>query len=104
MLAISIFFSLRAYIDDDTQVLGVGHTYKQSAMNMARFDSQGWVVNPGSVGQPRDGNAMAAYAFVDLYGPLVELYRTEYDIERVQQAHESTGFPMKAATRLEEGI
>ena len=87
----SMFSSQRAYMDDNTQVLGVGHTHKQAAMNMARFDSQGWVVNPGSVGQPRDGNTTAAYALVDLDGPLVQLHRTKYDIERVQEAHEARG-------------
>jgi len=98
-----MFPSVSTYMSDETQVLALGHTHKQAAVNMTKFNRHGWVVNPGSVGQPRDGNPMAAYAVVDLDGPLVEFHRTEYPIEEVKQAHETSGLPGKSATRLEKG-
>jgi len=98
-----MFPSVSTYMSNETQVLALGHTHKQAAVNMAKFSRHGWVVNPGSVGQPRDGNPMAAYAVVDLDGPLVEFHRTEYPIEEVKQAHEAVGLPGESATRLEKG-
>ena len=98
-----MFTSVGTYMSDTTQILALGHTHKQAAVNMAKFSRHGWVVNPGSVGQPRDRNPTAAYAIVNLDVPLVELHRTEYPIEEVQQAHEDIGLPKKSATRLEKG-
>lgn len=99
----SMFPSVSTYMADDTQVLALGHTHQQAAVNMARFDRHGWVVNPGSVGQPRDGNQKAAYALVDLDQPVVELCRVEYSVERVQRAHKDVGLPTNSASRLYEG-
>ncbi len=98
-----MFPSVSTYMSDKTQVLALGHTHKQAAVNMAKFSRHGWVINPGSVGQPRDGNPMAAYAVIDLDGPSVELHRTKYPIEKVKQAHEAVGLPGKSAARLEKG-
>jgi len=91
------------YMSDATHILALGHTHRQAAVNMAKFSRHGWVVNPGSVGQPRDGNSTAAYAIVDLDTPLVELHRTEYPIEEVKRAHDDVGLPPKSAKRLEKG-
>ena len=98
-----MFPSVSTYMSDETQVLALGHTHKQAAVNMTKFGRHGWVVNPGSVGQPRDGNPTAAYAVVDLDVPLIELHRTEYPIKEVKQAHETVGLPGESATRLEKG-
>jgi len=61
------------------------------------------VVNPGSVGQPRDGNPKAAYALVDLDQPLIELHRMGYPIEKVRRAHDDLGLPSESASRLIKG-
>ena len=98
-----MFPSVSTYMSDETQVLVLGHTHRQAAVNMTKFSRHGWVVNPGSVGQPRDGNPMAAYAVIDLNGSLVELHRAKYPIEDVKQAHEAVGLPRKSAARLEKG-
>lgn len=98
-----MFTAVSTYMNDETRVLALGHTHKQAAVNMAKFNRHGWVVNPGSVGQPRDGNPTAAYAIVDLDGPRVELHRTAYPIEEVKRAHDDVGLPSESATRLEKG-
>jgi diadenosine tetraphosphatase ApaH/serine/threonine PP2A family protein phosphatase len=46
--------------------------------------------NPGSVGQPRDGDARASFAV--LTGDSFEIHRVEYDIEKVAKSMESLGF------------
>lgn len=97
-----MFTSVGTYMNDRNQVLALGHTHEQAAINMARFDRHGWVVNPGSVGQPRDGNPKAAYAIVDLAALTVELHRVSYPIAEVRSAHEAVGLPREAADRLED--
>lgn len=98
-----MFTSVATHMTDTNQVLALGHTHQQAAVNMEKFDRHGWVVNPGSVGQPRDGNPKAAYAIADLETPTVELHRVEYPIERVQSTHIDAGLPQESADRLEEG-
>lgn len=61
------------------------------------------LINPGSIGQPRDGDPRAAYAIVDLATRTVEVHRVEYDIGAAQAAILAAGFPERFATRLEEG-
>ena len=46
-----------------------------------------YLLNPGSIGQPRDGDPRAAFAIVDSRPTLVEFWRVPYDIAAVQRAH-----------------
>jgi putative phosphoesterase len=80
-------------------VLILGHTHVQ---HTATFP-EGIVMNPGSVGQPRDGDPRAAYSILDLDAGEVEERRVEYDIERVQTAIREAGLPKRLATRLARG-
>ena len=50
-----------------------------------------YFINPGSVGQPRDGNPKAAYAMYELDGGWVELRRVDYDIPGAQGKIEAAG-------------
>lgn len=84
---------------DDEDVLVLGHTHVQHS---AEFD-EGIVVNPGSVGQPRDRDPRAAYAVVDLDGMTIETHRVEYDVDRVVEAIGAAGLPERTGTRLTEG-
>lgn len=83
----------------DEDVLVLGHTHVQ---HHERYD-EGVVMNPGSVGQPRDGDPRAAYAVVDLDGPTVTERRVPYDVGRVQRAVEEAGLPSRIGDRLAEG-
>ncbi len=61
------------------------------------------IVNPGSVGQPRDRDPRAAYALYDDEKNSWEARRVEYDIPEVQQRIRESGLPDRHAVRLAEG-
>lgn len=61
------------------------------------------IVNPGSVGQPRDRDPRAAYALYDTESRTWEARRVAYDIAAVQQRVREAGLPEKHAIRLAEG-
>jgi diadenosine tetraphosphatase ApaH/serine/threonine PP2A family protein phosphatase len=62
-----------------------------------------FIVNPGSVGQPRDGDSRASYALFDMERRCVVLHRVAYDIEETQQRIRYAGLPEYLATRLAVG-
>ena len=62
-----------------------------------------YYLNPGSVGQPRDGDARAAWALVDLVARTVEFRRVEYDIPATQAKMEAEGLPAMLISRLSSG-
>jgi diadenosine tetraphosphatase ApaH/serine/threonine PP2A family protein phosphatase len=61
------------------------------------------ILNPGSVGQPRDRDPRAAYAIYDTNGHIWEPRRVEYDIAEVQKRIREAKLPEKHAIRLAEG-
>ena len=66
-------------------------------------DSARFIVNPGSVGQPRDGDPRAACAVYDSDTATLTHYRVPYDIERTQVKMASVGLPDLLAVRLSFG-
>jgi predicted phosphodiesterase len=62
-----------------------------------------WLVNPGSVGQPRDGDPRASYALYDSEANAITLHRVEYDIAATQKAMTEEGLPLWLIQRLETG-
>jgi diadenosine tetraphosphatase ApaH/serine/threonine PP2A family protein phosphatase len=60
-------------------------------------------LNPGSVGQPRDGDPRAAYLLLDLDAQSASFRRVEYDIERTQAEMAAAGLPEALALRLAVG-
>ena len=63
-----------------------------------------WLLNPGSVGQPRDHDARAAYLLIDFDGRRGEFRRVEYPITRTQTEIRERGLPHALAERLAGGI
>jgi diadenosine tetraphosphatase ApaH/serine/threonine PP2A family protein phosphatase len=61
------------------------------------------LLNPGSVGQPRDGDPRAAYLLLDLDLGLASFRRVEYDIARTQSEIRDAGLPELLAERLSVG-
>ena len=61
------------------------------------------VVNPGSVGQPRDANPDAAYAILDVETNTWEHRRIPYDVAAVQQRMRKHDMPERLVARLEHG-
>jgi diadenosine tetraphosphatase ApaH/serine/threonine PP2A family protein phosphatase len=62
-----------------------------------------YLINPGSVGQPRDGDPRAAYAIVDTTERRVELLRSPYNVEEAQAKVVRAGLPEVLAQRLAVG-
>jgi predicted phosphodiesterase len=62
------------------------------------------IINPGSVGQPRDGDPRASYAIYDNKTALIRLYRVEYNIKETQDKMMRRGLPIRLVVRLERGL
>src|SRR5215472_15377577 len=62
------------------------------------------LLNPGSVGQPRDGDPRAAYLLLDLDAQRASFRRVEYDVKSTQREIRDAGLPEMLAGRLELGL
>ena len=62
-----------------------------------------WLINPGSVGQPRDGDPRAAWLELDTEAGTARFHRQRYDVERAAGAISSAGLPRRLADRLHVG-
>lgn len=68
------------------------------------LESCRYLINPGSVGQPRDGDPRAAFLAFDTQTLSVEFFRVNYDIARAQQKIRAAGLPPFLAHRLARGM
>ena len=83
------------------RLIGLGHTHVPYVWR----EGGGVVFNPGSVGQPRDGDPRASYGVVSV-GPeevSVEIRRVEYDVEGAASKIRAAGLPASHADRLASG-
>jgi len=62
-----------------------------------------WLINPGSVGQPRDGNPSASFGILDTDGGVYRNLRVAYDVGETQRKIRRAGLPPQLAWRLAEG-
>ncbi len=62
-----------------------------------------WLVNPGSVGQPRDGDPRAAWLELDSDEGTARFHRVRYDVERAADSIVAAGLPRRLADRLHTG-
>lgn len=62
-----------------------------------------WLLNPGSVGQPRDGDPRAAWLLLDLERRFAAFRRVQYPIEQTQRELRERGLPRSLASRLGHG-
>ncbi len=85
----------RGVADIDADVILVGHTHIPAVLS---FGTK-LVVNPGSVGLPRDGDPRACYAVLEDRRPLLK--RAAYDVRRTVDALAAWGLPQDVATSLE---
>lgn len=97
----------------------VGHTHVPMAVLLASRALSGglapagtevdlsegrWLLNPGSVGQPRDGDPRAAYLLLDLGKGRAAFRRVEYAVEQTQAEIHERGLPGALANRLATGV
>ena len=97
-----------------------GHTHTPSLYHLAASGAVGafrpvpgtpikltafhrWLVIPGSVGQPRDGNPAACYALLDDVADVVVFHRVPYDAESAARKIRAAGLPGDLGARLESG-
>ena len=66
-------------------------------------DANRYLVNPGSVGQPRDGDPRAGFGIVDIAAKEMTIYRVEYPISKAQARIMEEGLPDVLAQRLALG-
>ena len=93
------FPRMRPHVDEEMQGMFLGHTHIQ---HKASIDGR-LILNPGSVGQPRDGDPQAAYAVVDPDTNEATLHRVPYDRDAAQEAIQEAGLPKRTASRLSDG-
>jgi len=86
------------WFETDPDVIVLGHTHQQ----FTQYVSETLIVNPGSVGQPRDRDPRAAFAVYDTEAGEVDLCRVEYAIEEAANRTQEV-LPRKLADRLYEG-
>jgi len=92
---------LRGFLDQvGRKILVLGHTHVQWCLEL----DEGKIVNPGAVGQPRDGDPRAAYATFDTDSEELTMHRIEYDVEEVASKTMSVGLSPYLAQRLFTGL
>jgi predicted phosphodiesterase len=104
----------------DTQLCFVGHTHAPAIFREEtsyqkfeiaipapgrpiRLDDERLIINPGSVGQPRDGDPRAAYMVFDPESSTLEYQRVTYNISATQQLMLERGLPESLISRLDFG-
>jgi predicted phosphodiesterase len=93
-------FSVR---DSEPETIAV-RPRADSLFSVLRLESGSrYMLNPGSIGQPRDGDTRAAFAIVDSNQSLVEFWRVPYDIASVQRRQRQAGLPEPLVARLASG-
>ena len=83
----------------NARLLVLGHTH----VPFVKHERHGVIINPGSVGQPRDGDNRSSFMIYETASGEFENVRVEYDIERVQEAVIEAGLPPSLAERLAFG-
>jgi len=68
-----------------------------------KISGKRFIINPGSIGQPRDSDQRASYAIYDSDDNTVCFYRVPYDIAATRQKIIDQGLPLRLATRLSYG-
>lgn len=88
---------VKAIGEVEADVIVVGHTH----LPFKRMIFGKLLINPGSVGQPRDRNPKASYAILDIGKTIgVEFRRVEYSVESTAKVIKSNGLPEELAARL----
>lgn len=82
---------------------GDGNCEVLSGSSLELQEGRRYIINIGSVGQPRDGDPRAAFALYDTLSKQVEIRRVEYDIKLAQDKIIRAGLPQNLALRLAYG-
>jgi predicted phosphodiesterase len=92
-----------SYQDSELEVLPVHPRLTEPRCALRLEPSKRYLLNPGSIGQPRDTDPRAGFAIADLENGTVEFWRVPYDINSVQQRMRAARLPEPLALRLQVG-
>jgi predicted phosphodiesterase len=110
--------ALATFVRTEEPLVLVGHSHAALQISLGELGLEGglapagtalelpgarWLLNPGSVGQPRDGDPRAAYLVLDLDAHRATFHRVGYDIELTQSEMRYAGLPRLLADRLSLG-
>jgi predicted phosphodiesterase len=110
--------AVAALEDTTASIVLVGHSHVPIAVTLdggelaggharagteVEFGDGRWLLNPGSVGQPRDGDPRAAWLLLDLDAGRASFRRAEYAIEKTQTEIDEAGLPHVLGERLSSG-
>ncbi len=76
---------------------------KAESVALQLKDATRYMINPGSVGQPRDGDWRAAFALFDTDSQVIHFHRTPYNLKAAQDRIFAANLPSRLATRLAAG-
>lgn len=111
--------ALIAILETEAPIVLVGHSHVALALGWDGASLTGglapagteidlaerrWLLNPGSVGQPRDGDPRAAWLLIDIEAGRAAFRRVPYPIEETQAEIRERGLPDALATRLTHGV
>jgi predicted phosphodiesterase len=92
-----------SYQDSQLEVLQIRPRPSESFAALRIEEPRRYLLNPGSIGQPRDGDPRAAFAIADLDHQTVEFWRVPYDIVAVQERMRLAKLPEPLIQRLTVG-
>jgi predicted phosphodiesterase len=92
-----------SYQDSQLEVLQIRPRSSESFAALRVEQPRRYLLNPGSIGQPRDGDPRAAFAIADLEHQTVEFWRVHYDIAAVQERMRLAKLPEPLIQRLTVG-
>lgn len=97
---VSLYFARpTTAVGEDVEIRGS----QASDDTLLDLSSGQWLINPGSVGQPRDGDPRAAWLELDTDEQSVRFHRTDYDVDRAAASIVAAGLPRRLADRLQVG-
>ncbi len=92
-----------SYQDSELEVLALHPRSNESHCALRLEPEKRYLLNPGSIGQPRDTDPRAGFAIADLENKVIEFWRVPYDIGSVQQRMREARLPEPLALRLQVG-
>jgi diadenosine tetraphosphatase ApaH/serine/threonine PP2A family protein phosphatase len=93
----------KANPEGDVELLDAARGAQAGAGTRLDLSEAKWLVNPGSVGQPRDGDPRAAWLELDTEGWEATYHRVDYEIDRAAEAITAANLPAHLARRLYAG-
>jgi predicted phosphodiesterase len=92
-----------SYLDNNLEVLQIRPRATELFAPLRIELKKRYLLNPGSIGQPRDADPRASFAIADLGNQTVEFWRVPYEIGKVQSRMRKAGLPEPLVQRLEFG-